>query len=99
MPLYKNLTFFSRIISHFFAIWAKFININTAFENGTLRILIENSANNDVKFDGPFPISQKANPSGIGTKNIYELAQKYNGLCDYSLANGIFTARLILVVK
>ncbi len=77
----------------------KFINIHTAFENGTLRILIENSANNDVKFDGPFPISQKANPSGIGTKNIYELAQQYGGLCDYSLANGIFTARLILVVK
>ena len=77
----------------------KFINISSKYENGTLRILVENSSNDNVEFDGPFPISQKENPSGIGTKTIYELAQSYNGLCDYSLSNGVFTARLILVVQ
>ena len=77
----------------------KFINIRPTFDNGSLKILIENSSNDDVKFDGPFPISQKENPSGIGTKTIYEFAQKYNGLCDYFQGNGLFRARIILVVK
>ena len=76
----------------------KFINISSKYDNGALKILVENSSNDDVKFDGPFPISQKANPSGIGTKTIYEFANRYNGLCEYTLENGVFSARLLLVV-
>ena len=76
----------------------KFINISSKYENGALRILVENSSNNDVKFEDGFPISQKENPSGIGTKTIAEFAERFDGMCDYSLKNGVFSARLILVV-
>ena len=76
----------------------KFIKINSKYDNGALKILVENSSNNNVEFDGPFPISQKENPSGIGTKTIYEFAERFGGVCEYSLKDGVFSARLILVV-
>lgn len=74
----------------------RFINITTHYQTGSLRILVENSCNQEVEFDGGLPISTKQTKSGIGVKSIQKVASQYKGLVDFSQAAGVFTTRVLL---
>lgn len=74
----------------------KFIKINVQYQPNSFKVLVENSCNNKVVFDGPFPVSTKTGEHGIGTKSVAKAALKYKGLVDYSEKDGVFTARVIL---
>ncbi len=74
----------------------KYIKINVQYQPNSFKILVENTCNKKVVFDGPFPVSTKTGEHGIGTKSVAKVALKYNGLVDYSEKDGVFTARVIL---
>ena len=74
----------------------KYINITTQYQTGSLRILIENSCNQDVTFENGIPISTKQTKSGIGIRSVQRIASQYRGLVDFTEAAGVFTARVLL---
>ena len=74
----------------------KFINIVTQYQTGSLRIMVENSSNDNLVFNGALPVSTKSKEGGIGTASIQDIATKYKGMVDFSQEAGIFKARVIL---
>ncbi len=76
----------------------KFINIKVDRDGMALKILIENSCNKNVEFEGAFPVSQKEQKSGIGTKSIAEVVKAHDGMYDFKEEDGVFRARLYLVI-
>ena len=74
----------------------KYINITTQYQTGSLRILIENSCNQDVTFENGIPLSTKQTKSGIGIRSVQRIASQYRGLVDFTEAAGVFTARVLL---
>ena len=77
----------------------RFIKISTDYNAGQLKIQVINSCNDNIKFDGEFPISQKINPSGLGTKSVAEVARKHEGMVEYTLLEDkTFRARIMMVV-
>ena len=77
----------------------KFIKISTDYKDGQLKIQIVNSCNSNIVFDGEFPVSQKLNPSGLGTKSVAEVVRKHDGMVDFSLqSDATFRVRIIMAV-
>ena len=56
---------------------------------------LENTCCQIVTFSEGLPISTKAG-HGYGTKSIAYLAEKYHGICSFSLKDQIFTTQVIL---
>ncbi|MCR4874407.1 MAG: GHKL domain-containing protein [Clostridia bacterium] len=77
----------------------KYIKISTDYNAGQLKIQIINTCNDNIVFDGDYPVSQKENPSGLGTKSVAEVVRKYDGMVDFALLNNkTFRVRIMMVV-
>ena len=77
----------------------KFIKISTDYNAGQLKIQVVNTCNDNIVFDGEFPVSQKINPSGLGTKSVAEVVRKHDGMVDFALLNNkTFRVRIMMVV-
>lgn len=66
---------------------------------GKIYIKESNPICSEIKFDNKGnPVSTKTDKinHGIGSKNIREIVEKYNGIIDYSVSNGTFIIEIII---
>jgi glutaredoxin len=65
--------------------------------NGQLYIQICNSYEDEVKFNGEFPVTDNKEPGhGIGTRSIASIVKKYGGVFSFTAEAGIFKTTAIL---
>lgn len=69
----------------------KYIDISIKESSQRLLIKIENSCSDNMKFDESF--------YGIGINSIITTAEKYDGMYDFSIENGVFVAKISLNLK
>lgn len=62
---------------------------------GKLHIVVENSCEDNLVFEGGFPKSQKPG-GGTGTRSIQYTAEQYGGMAEFSAQNGVFRTRVLL---
>ncbi|NTV90340.1 MAG: GHKL domain-containing protein [Clostridiales bacterium] len=77
----------------------RFINANIAFSifSGVkkLHIEVENSCEDNLKFEGAFPVSNKPG-GGTGTKSIMYATERYNGMVEFTAESCVFRMRALL---
>ena len=75
----------------------RYIRVSIIYDAGKLKIEVKNSCfyNTDFDDDG-LPQSSKVVKSGIGTKNIKELAEKYGGFASFKQKDDIFVMKAII---
>lgn len=78
-------------------------NLNLVIEEkrGVMLIEIENSYEHEIKYKNGIYVSTKADREhhGIGTKNIRNIVEKYNGQVDFYHDNNTFSVELIMYIK
>ena len=77
----------------------RIITVNIAFSayNGAkkLHIVFENSCADNIVFEDGLPKSQK--PGGAtGTRSISYTAERYNGMVEFNVQDGVFRTRVLL---
>jgi len=76
----------------------KKIHIVIKYKDGKLLIEVKNTCENDIEFNGEFPITKKEF-GGVGTKSIAYIAKKYDGMVDFKVKDNVFTTRIILNIQ
>ncbi|SDX87594.1 GHKL domain-containing protein [Lachnobacterium bovis] len=75
----------------------RYIRVSIIYDAGKLKIEVKNSCFYNTKFnDDGLPQSSKVVKSGIGTKNIKELAEKYGGFASFKQKDDIFVMKAII---
>lgn len=62
----------------------------------TLYILVDNTCEPPVTFDGDTPLSSKREGAGIGVASVREIAARYDGQAQFEQRDGIFYASVLL---
>jgi sensor histidine kinase YesM len=78
----------------------KQLSVNIKYRKGVLLICISNTYNGIVKFENGEIITTKEKPRehGYGLRNVEAVAQKYDGVCNFTHDNTIFKADVLLYV-
>lgn len=78
----------------------KMLSVKITFDEGVYTFLISNSISSSVLTNNPQLLTTKQDKSthGLGTKIIKEIANKYNGRCDFFEENGVFYCKAVLIV-
>ncbi|MGN0602305.1 MAG: sensor histidine kinase [Oscillospiraceae bacterium] len=76
----------------------KFISVRITKENDIYTFLIKNTIENSVLKDNPRLITTKKDKDkhGFGTKILKDIAEKYNGRCDFYEKDNVFCCKIIL---
>ena len=77
----------------------RMLSVKITFEEGVYTFLISNSIPASVLTQNPNLMTTKPDKSmhGLGTAIIKEIANKYNGRCDFFEENGIFYCKTVLM--
>ena len=77
----------------------KMLSVKITFDEGVYTFLVSNSISSSVLTNNPQLLTTKQDKTthGLGTKIINEIANKYNGRCDFFEENGIFYCKTVLV--
>ncbi len=74
----------------------RFLDVKIDYDGGKLKGQIFNSCPSGLKFDDDgMPESTKEIKSGIGTRNIRHVAEKYGGTVGFEENGGVFTTRFV----
>lgn len=78
---------------------SKVLAVKISNDDGVYTFLISNSISASVLNSNPSLMTTKNNKSthGLGTKIIKEIADKYNGRCDFFEENDTFYCRIVLI--
>ena len=78
----------------------KMLSVKITFDEGVYTFLVSNSISSSVLTNNPQLLTTKQDKTthGLGTKIINEIANKYNGRCDFFEENGIFYCKAVLIV-
>ena len=75
----------------------KFMNVKLDYENGKLKGSVVNSCVTGAMFDdNGMPVSTKRIKSGVGTKNIMNITEKYGGTVGFEEKDDTFITRFVL---
>ena len=75
----------------------KFMNVKLDYENGKLKGSVVNSCVSGAMFDdNGMPVSTKRIKSGVGTKNIMNITEKYGGTVGFEEKDDTFITRFVL---
>ncbi len=75
----------------------KYLDVKLDYENGKLKGSVVNSCIPGTKFDSEgHPVSSKKIKSGIGTKNIISIVEKYGGSVGFEEKDSTFVTRFVL---
>ncbi|HBV88377.1 MAG TPA: GHKL domain-containing protein [Desulfosporosinus sp.] len=73
----------------------RYIKIVSKLNQNKLCLQITNSFDGTIVFVDNMPISTDEN-HGLGTRSIAAVAQKYGGICSFTVKDGVFKASIIL---
>ncbi len=77
----------------------RFITVKIAYSvyyrAGKLHIVVENSCADNIAFESGSPKSEKPG-GGTGTKSISYAAERYNGMVEFTVQDGVFRTRVLL---
>lgn len=78
---------------------SKMLSVKISNDDGVYTVLVSNSIPVSVLKENPSLKTTKKdkNTHGLGTKIIREIADKYNGRCDFFEENGVFYCKTVLI--
>lgn len=78
---------------------SRFIAVKIAYSvyngAGKLHLVFENSCADTIAFENGFPKSEKPG-GGTGTRSIAYAAERYSGVVEFTVQNGVFRTRVLL---
>ena len=77
------------------------IKLRTRYEEGVLRILLENSCDKSIKASSQNKDVLKSSKEvgGLGLQNVLDVVKKYNGMYDFDCSEGKYQTRIIMYVN
>ncbi|MDE7242965.1 MAG: GHKL domain-containing protein [Oscillospiraceae bacterium] len=75
---------------------APFILVRGRWKKGHLVLVVDNSCEQEPKWDNNRLLSTKHDGYGIGTWVVQETAERYNGIAEFTYRDGVFSASVLL---
>ena len=77
---------------------AKGIQVKAIYLDHRLRVMVENTCDATISFEGELPVTSKVG-GGTGTRSILYTAERYDGTAGFSVVNGKFMTQIVLNEK
>lgn len=75
----------------------RFIQFEITYDGKKLKLFSKNPFSGKIRFnDNKLPVSTREVQSGIGTSQIHEIAQKYNGVVSFTTEDGMFVLKAVM---